>query len=68
MEAITGKIFYPYLDLHEEDKKNLQRMKKYFSEEKIKKSSCLGADLWIFDYIPFNVKNIQIDSSIYSYL
>ena len=67
-EAVTGKISYPYLCLHKEDKDNLKKMKKHFSEDKIKKSVRLGADLWIFDYIPFRIKKIESSDSIYSYL
>jgi len=68
METITGQLFYPYLDLHKEDKDNFQRMKKHLSEELIKKSPRLAADLWIFDYVPFKVERIKNRKSIYSYL
>ncbi len=67
-ESISGRILYPYIDIHEEYKENLKRMKKYFDAEKIKKSSCLGADLLIFNYIPFKVKRVGTNNSIYSYL
>ncbi len=68
-EVITGKISYPYLFIHsEEDKITFEKMKNHFSEDRIKKSKRLGADLWVFDYIPFKVKKIKLNNSIYSYL
>ncbi len=68
LETIVSRLFYPYLGLLKEDAKVFQKTNKYFSAQKIKKSPCLGADLWIFDYIPFKVKLIKSNQSIYSYL
>jgi hypothetical protein len=68
MEAITGKLNYPYLSLFKEDKDNLRRMKKHLSFDLIKKSFRLGADLWVFDYVPFKVEKRDNNNSIYSYL
>jgi predicted methyltransferase len=68
-EVIIKKIFYPYLEVNEkEDKNNFFKMKKYFSEKTIKENPRLGADLWVLNYIPFNVKRIKNNNSIYSYL
>ncbi len=67
-ETITGKFFYPYLKLHGEDETNLEKMKKHFSEQMIQKKPFLAADLWIFNYVPFEVKRVNFKSSIYNYL
>ncbi len=68
LEMIVSRLFYPYLGLLKEDANIFQKTNKYFSAQKIKENPCLGADLLIFDYIPFKVKLIKNNQSIYSYL
>lgn len=67
-ELISGKISYPYLDLHSEDKDISEKMKKHFNTDIIKRNPRLGADFWILEYLPFEIKRIKTDNSIYSYL
>ncbi len=68
-ELITGKISYPNSFIHSgEDEIAFNRMKEHFSRDKIMESKRLGADLWVFDYVPFKVRKVKTNNSIYSYL
>jgi len=67
-ELITKKISYPWVSLHEEDKMMQKKLEKFVDRETIEKSPKLAASLWIFDYIPFRVKKVNMKSSIYSYI
>ncbi len=67
-EIITEKIKYPFLKLHAEDDDCFKEMKKMFDEKVITGNPKLGADLWIFGYIPFKVERLQKSKSLYRYL
>jgi len=54
-EIISGKVYYPWLITHPEDKVIFERLKVFFDENLIKKSPLIGASLWIFNYIPCKV-------------
>ncbi len=67
-EMITEKITYPFLKLHSEDETCFNEMKELFDEKVITGNSKLGADLWIFDYLPFKVERLKKSESLYRYL
>lgn len=68
-ELTRGEIFYPYIELYEEDKEILRRLTSTGIDEKIiKNSPKLAASLYIFQYIPFKPKKIQFKKPIYAYL
>lgn len=64
-EAILGKIFYPQFLLHKEDEIISKRLEKII---KIKKAPRLGVTLFIFDFIPFQVKKKEFSQKIIAYL
>ena len=67
-EMITERIKYPFLNLHPEDETCFQKMKTLFNQEVITKNPKLGADLLIFNYIPFKIERISKSRSLYRYL
>ena len=67
-ELIKNKIYYPYIILHEEDKEIFKRFSLMIDKNVIKKSPKLGADLYVFNYLPFNPKRIKFKKPIYAYL
>jgi len=54
-EVIREKVYYPFEMVHPEDKILFERWKKFFNENFIKSSPMIGASLWIFEYVPFNI-------------
>lgn len=67
-EMINGKIFFPWISLHEEDKFVFEKMNKLFEKDFIENSPKLGANLWIFNYIPYQIRKVKAKESIYEYL
>jgi len=62
-EAIVGKIFYPQVILHEEDRVIEERLKE-FGQNPIR----LGTTLFIFDYIPFKIKKTKFKKPMIAYI
>ena len=62
-EAIVGKIFYPQIILHKEDRIIEERFKE-FKKIPIR----LGATLFIFDFIPFKIKKIKFKKPMIAYI
>jgi hypothetical protein len=62
-EAILGKIFYPQVILHKEDRIIEERLKE-LNQEPVR----LGATLFIFDYIPFKIKKIKFKKPMIAYI
>lgn len=67
-EIIPNKIYYPWISLHKEDKVISKRLFSMIDEKIVKKSPKIGASLYIFEYIPFQVSRVKFKKSIYSYL
>lgn len=68
-EIISGKVFYPYIELYKEDKEILKRLSSIGIDEKvIKNSPKLAASLWIFEYLPQKPKRVKFNKPIYAYL
>lgn len=67
-ELITKKIFYPYIELYQEDKLILQRLSQKLDKKLIKNSPKLAASLYLFEYLPFRPKRIKFKKPIYAYL
>ena len=67
-EVLKRKIFYPWISLHKEDEIIFERMKSFFDEKTIKKNPKLASSLWVFEYLPFEVKTVKMPRSIYSYI
>lgn len=67
-EIIPNKIYYPWISLHKEDKIISKRLFSILNEKTVKASPKLGASLYVFDYLPFEIKRIKIKKPIYSYL
>jgi len=67
-ELIKEKCFYPYFRAHPKEDESLENeFKKFFSEKTIKGNPILGASLWIFKYVPFELK-IPEKQPLYIYL
>jgi hypothetical protein len=54
--------------IHKEDYDCFTEMNKFFDSNTIKKNPKLGADLWIFDYVPFKIKRLLKSNLLYRYL
>jgi predicted methyltransferase len=67
-ELIVGKVFYPYIELYEEDKEILKRLSQMMDKKVIKTSPKLAASLYIFRYLPFRPKRVKFKKPIYAYL
>jgi predicted methyltransferase len=67
-EVITNRIYYPYIELYEEDKEILRRMTQLVDEKTYKNSPRIGASLYIFEYFPQRPKKLKIKIPIYAYL
>jgi predicted methyltransferase len=67
-ELIRGKIFYPYIELYQEDKEILRRLSKLIDGKIIKKSPKLAASLYIFKYLPSKIKKVKFKKPFYAYL
>jgi hypothetical protein len=67
-EIISEKIKYPFIMIHKEDYDCFTEMNKFFDSNTIKKNPKLGADLWIFDYVPFKIKRLLKSNLLYRYL
>lgn len=64
-EAVLGKIYYPQILIHEEDRIISKRIKKI---TKANKEPRLGVTLFIFDFLPFPVKKKNFSKEIIAYL
>lgn len=68
-EIITKKIYYPWIELYEEDKEILKRLTSVgLNKNIIEKSPRLGASLYIFHYLPRKPERIKFKVPIYGYL
>lgn len=67
-EVLKKKIFYPWISLHKEDEVILERMQSFFDKKVIERNPKLGASLYVFEYLPFQVKKVKIKESMYSYI
>ena len=68
-EVIKGKINYPFMVMHPEDKIIYDKLSRFFDKEKIKNNYMLGADIYVLTYIPWCVKRIKLKGKkIYSYI
>lgn len=68
-ELTRGEIFYPYIELYEEDKEILRRLTSMGIDKKIiENSPKLAASLYVFQHIPFKPKKIRLKKPIYAYL
>ncbi|MBC7074036.1 bis-aminopropyl spermidine synthase family protein, partial [Candidatus Parcubacteria bacterium] len=65
-EAILGKIFYPKILLHKEDKIISKRFQKIIKASK--NYPRLSATLFIFDYLPFKINKVNFKKPIIAYL
>ena len=67
-EIITDKVYYPYLEVHQEDKILGKRLREIFDEKFLEKNPRLGAALFCFEYIPFLPKKRKTKFPMYTYL
>ncbi len=67
-EMIAGRIEYPFKMLHPEDEISLEGMKKLFNDDVIAGKPKLGANLWIFNHVPFKVERLPKSGSLYRYM
>ena len=67
-ELIKGKVYYPYIELYEEDKEIFRRLSRMIDKKIIKKSPKLGASLYIFHYLTKRPKRVKFKKPIYAYL
>ena len=68
LERINGKIFYPQIELYEEDKEIKKRLSEFFTRETIKKLPKIGASLFIFEFLPQTPKRVKFKKNFYAYL
>ncbi|MFH1188612.1 MAG: bis-aminopropyl spermidine synthase family protein [bacterium] len=67
-EIIQKKITYPHIGLYEDYEVTNNRLAKFIDPRVIAKQPELAAALYIFNYVPFPIKQGQTKQSIYSYL
>lgn len=67
-ELSRGRIFYPYIELYEEDKEIFRKLALMVDKKVIKSSPKLGAALYIFKYLPSRPKRVKFKTPIYAYL
>lgn len=68
-EIVKNHIYYPYFPLYQEDKEILKRFLSLGIKKKvIRHSPRLGADLYIFRYLPFKPRKVKFKKPIYAYL
>jgi len=67
-ELIVGKVFYPYIELYEEDKEILRRLSQMMDKKIIEGSPKLAASLYVFTYLPFRPQKVKFKKPIYAYL
>ncbi len=67
-EIITGKVYYPYIELYREDREILRRLSSLIDERVIKKSPKIGAALYIMEFLPLRPKRVKFKKPIYAYL
>lgn len=67
-EAILEKIYYPEILLHKEDEIISGRFKKIAKKEIVQKAPRLGVTLFVFDFIPFEIKKTKFKKPMTAYL
>jgi predicted methyltransferase len=67
-ELIREKIFYPYINLYEEDEVIFKRLSVMMDEGVIKNAPKLAASLYIFKYFPVKIKEVKFKKPFYAYL
>jgi len=67
-ELIQNKIYYPHIMIHKEDKEIFKRLSLMIDKKIIKKSPKLGADLYIFKYLPSRPKRVKFKKPFYAYI
>jgi len=68
-EIVPKNIYYPFAKIHyPEDEIISERLFKMIDKKIVKKNPKLGAALYVFEYVPFRIKKIKFQKSIYSYL
>jgi predicted methyltransferase len=67
-ELISGKIFYPYIELYKEDKEILRRLSRMMNKKIIESSPKLAASLYVFTYLPSRPQKVKFKKPIYAYI
>lgn len=67
-ELTSNKVFYPYIEIYDEDKEILKRLSSMMDERVIKNSPRLAVSLYVFEYFPQTLKRVKFKKPIYAYL
>ncbi|MCD6403135.1 MAG: bis-aminopropyl spermidine synthase family protein [Candidatus Aenigmarchaeota archaeon] len=68
-EVARGVVHYPFMLIHENDQRIFEKLKQVMDEKTIKAHYQINGDLWVLDYIPWNVRLMKVKGmKIYSYL
>lgn len=67
-ELHKGAVSYPFIDLHNEDERIINRIAAITGKHAITSHPRLGASLYLFDYLPFTPKKNLFKKSLYAYL
>ncbi len=69
LELLNKRIFYPFLLIFPDDKLIISEFEKILTPKILEKYPQLSASLFIFNYIPWQVKDMKISGgSIYAYI
>lgn len=68
LERTNGKIFYPQIELYQEDKEVKRRLGEFLDQKTISKIPKIGASLFVFEFYPKKPKRVKFKKSFYAYL